>query len=212
MSRPVDLPRDLLARGLAALGEEAPEPQVLDRLADLSERVARWTRRVDLTSHESASQVARHLVLGALALCRAAPPFASLADLGSGAGFPGLPIAIAHPERRVTLVESRERRVHFQRAAIRGLGLANVRALHGRAELLEAEPHDAVVAQATSGDPGQVLAWMLPWVRPGGWLLLPGGAQAPQPPPHPEIAEARVASYAEPLGGPDRTLWIGRRR
>ena len=60
----------------------------------------------------------------------------------------GLPLAILHPRRRVTLVESRERRHHFQRAAVRELGLGNVEPQLGRAESLEARPHDAVVAQA----------------------------------------------------------------
>lgn len=211
MSSPADLPRDLLARGLATLGVES-DSEVLDRLVALSERVAEWTRRVDLSAHDSPGQVAQRLVLGALALCKAAPPFESLADLGSGAGFPGLPIAITYPARRLTLVESRERRVHFQRAAIRDLGLENVRPLLGRAEELAAEPHDAAVAQATIGDSGRVVSWMLPWVRSGGWLLLPGGASPPAPPPHPDVVDSRVVSYREPLDGPARTVWIAQKR
>jgi 16S rRNA (guanine527-N7)-methyltransferase len=216
VSGPADLPRDLLAHGLAALDEAPSEgpsaAELLDRLEALSVSVAEWTRRVDLSAHATAQDVARRLVLGALALCAAAPPFRSLADLGSGAGFPGLPIAIAHPDRSVTLVESRARRVHFQRSVVRRLGLANVRPRLGRAEELAPEPHDAVVAQATSGDPDRVLSWMLPWVRPGGWLLLPGGASPPAPAQRPEIGGSRVARYREPLEGPERTLWIGWRR
>jgi 16S rRNA (guanine527-N7)-methyltransferase len=204
------LGRDLLARGLAELGEE-PEPAALERLASLAERVAAWTRRVDLTSHETPEAVAGRLILDAAALLRAAPEFESLADLGSGAGFPGLPIAILRPACRVTLVESRERRHHFQRAAIRELGLANARALRGRAERLEAEPHGAAVAQAAAS-PEQVLPLLLRWAEPGGLLLLPGGENPPQLDQIPQVAEHEVIFYQVPVGGRRRSLWIGRRR
>jgi 16S rRNA (guanine527-N7)-methyltransferase len=193
----------LLAEGVAELGDD-PAAVPVAALARLSQLVAVWTRRVDLTGHRDAEQVARRLVLDALALCAAVPAFPSLADLGSGAGFPGLPIAIRHPERRVTLVESRERRSHFQRMAIRELGLVNAQALLGRAEHLEPSTHAAVVAQAL-GPPGQALPLMRRWCEPGGMLLLPAGAH----PPTLDSSWRRVA-YSVPLGGPERTLLIGR--
>jgi 16S rRNA (guanine527-N7)-methyltransferase len=203
------LARDLLARGLAELGEE-PEPAALQRLVHLAERVAAWTRRVDLTSHETPEAVAGRLILDSAALLRVAPEFESLADLGSGAGFPGLPIAILRPACRVTLVESRERRHHFQRAVIRELGLANARALRGRAERLETEPHAAAVAQATTSPPDALLL-LLRWVEPGGLLLLPGGEVSPQLPETPQVASFKTVSYQVPASGRRRSLWIGRR-
>lgn len=211
MSVPAPRARELLAHALAELGEEATsDAAMLDRLALLAEKVASWTQRVDLSSHETPEAVVKRLVVDALALVACAPPFTSLADLGSGAGFPGLPIAIRHPGRRVTLVESRERRHHFQRSAVRELGIDNAKPLRGRAESLPTEPHHAVIAQAMA-DPATVLGWMLPWAAPGGFLLLPGGESAPALPEHPQVAETRVVSYQVPLGGPRRTLWVGRR-
>ena len=180
---------------------------MIDRLAALASLVAQWNRRMNLTGHRTAETVARRLVLDALALAHAVPGFTELADLGSGAGFPGLPIAIRHPERRVTLVESRERRHHFQRAVLRDLGLANVQALRGRAEELDPIPHAAVVVQAVA-DP---LGWMLPWARPGGLLLLPCAGMPPPPPRHAQASAFRLVSYRVPLGGPPRSVWVGRR-
>ena len=149
------------------------------------------------------------LVLEAAALMVEAPEFGSLVDLGSGAGFPGLPIAILRAPMRVTLVEARLRRHHFQRAAARKLGLANVRLLHGRAEGLASQAHAAVVAQAMA-HPTQAVAWMIPWAEPGGLLLLPGSESAPEVRGGGFKVEA-IRHYRLPCGGPARTLWIGRR-
>jgi 16S rRNA (guanine527-N7)-methyltransferase len=178
-------------------------------LAELAALVARWAERMNLTAHRSPEAVARRLVLDALALGRTLPvegPI-SLADLGSGAGFPGLPLSILWPSCHVTLIESRERKHHFQRTAIRALQLSNAQAIRGRAEILAATPHQVVVAQAMA-EPEQVLGWMRRWVGPGGWLAL---AQSDPAPPIAAPAGIRPVAprrYQVPLGGPSRTLWL----
>ncbi|RIL07606.1 MAG: hypothetical protein DCC71_02445 [Proteobacteria bacterium] len=202
--------RAILAGGLAEL--DLPEEHV-EPLTQLAEGVARWAERLNLTAHRGAAAVARRLVLDALALGVALGDMlpATTADLGSGAGFPGLPIAIAWPGARVTLIDSRERRHHFQRTMIRALRLANVVALRGRAEELPATPHGLVLAQAMA-KPAIALEWMRRWAAPGGFVVLPRSENAP------ELGEAttgieRVAvrRYVVPLGGPARIIWIGRR-
>ncbi|MEE2677530.1 MAG: 16S rRNA (guanine(527)-N(7))-methyltransferase RsmG [Myxococcota bacterium] len=201
--------RTAIERGLAELRLEAAAGQ-LDALVLLAERVADWGERVNLTGHRGPVDVARRLVLDAAALLQAAPPCASLADLGSGAGFPGLPIAILRPDIPVTLVEARQRRHHFQRAVCRELGLENVTTLRGRAEALAAKPHAAVVAQAMA-QADRALGWMLPWAEPRGWLWIPGGAEAPNLEETAAFYGAEVRRYAVPEAGPQRTLWIARR-
>ena len=160
----------ILATGLAELG--LPGDRVA-ALAELSRLVARWAERINLTAHRGPEAVARRLVLDAAALGAALPvvPPRTLADLGSGAGFPGLPLAILWPGCQVTLIDSRERKHHFQRTAIRALDLSNARAVRGRAESLDATPHQIVVAQAMA-QPAEVLQWMRRWVAPDGWLVL----------------------------------------
>jgi len=201
--------RTLLERGAEELGDPLP-PEARDRLILLAELVAAWGRRLNLSGHASPEAILRRLVLDALALCRALPPFSSAADVGSGAGFPGLAWAARHPERRITSIEARQRRHHFQRAAIRELGLGNAAALWGRAEELSPEPHDVAVAQAVAR-PALAFAWILPWARPGGLLALPGGPQPPDPGESPDAREIRGLSYQVPLGGPRRTVWLARR-
>jgi 16S rRNA (guanine527-N7)-methyltransferase len=151
------------------------------------------------------------LILESLAIAKELPPVDSIVDLGSGAGFPGLPIAILRPHAQVLLVEARERRHHFQRAAIRGLRRENIRALRGRIEELEPEPAELAIAQAVVPPP-RMLPAMLPWVSSGGYAVIPGSETPPDPGTHGEIAEFEVRRYRAPAGGLARTLWIGRRR
>jgi 16S rRNA (guanine527-N7)-methyltransferase len=165
---------------------------------------------MSLTAHGDAEAVVRRLILDALALDRELPRVSSMVDLGSGAGFPGLPIALLNPERRVTLVDSRERCHHFQRAAVRELGIENAILRLGRAEKLPPEPHALVTAQAMASS-RQAVIWMLPWADQGGILALPlSAAQAP-PGPIEGVGAESVSSYTVPLGGPRRALWLGRK-
>jgi len=171
----------------------------------------KWSRRINLTAHRTLDAIVRRLLLEAAALVRHIPPVASLADIGSGAGFPGLPIAVLRPECAVTLVEAREKRHHFQRAVVRDLGLANANPKLGRAETLEPHPHAAVIAQALA-PPSRALPWLLPWAEIGGLVLLPGSACPPEVPEDRRVSLEAIVHYRVPCGGPDRTLWIGRRR
>ncbi len=208
-SNPCDLERALLVEGLEELELRASAPQ-LDALLALACLLETWSQRINLTGDRTLQAILRHRVLGAAALLGHAPRFASLADLGSGAGFPGLPIAVLRPRSRVTLVESRQKRHHFQRAAIRELGLSNAAALLGRAEALPARPHQAVIAQAMAR-PAEAQRHMLRWAEPGGWLLLPGSADLPAVPENPAYSCVEKIHYREPAAGPGRTLWIGRK-
>jgi 16S rRNA (guanine527-N7)-methyltransferase len=196
----------LLESGLEHLGADASQAARWARLALLIER---WGGRLNLTGHSDALSIAERLLLEAVALERELPPARSVADLGSGAGIPGLPIALCRPETRVVLVEARERRHHFQRAAIRELALDNAEALRGRAETLDARPSEGVISQAFA-EPQQALAWMLPWSAPGGWIAL---ATTPRFPglDHADLAPGALRPYAAP-DGPSRALWLARRR
>ncbi len=180
-------------------------------LGRLAELLSHWSAKMSLTGHGDAETVVRRLILDALALDRELPEVSSMADLGAGAGFPGLPIALLHPERRVTLVESRERPHHFQRAAVRELGIGNAALRLGRAEEITAEPHALVVAQALAR-PDQALAWMLPWAESGGILAIPLSVAQSPPDAIEGVGDASVSHYVVPLGGPRRAVWRARKK
>jgi 16S rRNA (guanine527-N7)-methyltransferase len=161
---PLDQLRPELASGLAAL---ALPPELAPRLLDYLALLERWNRAYNLTAiRDPRDMVARHL-LDSLAMhphVGAGP----LADLGTGPGLPGIPLAIARPELAVALVESNGKKVRFLREAVRQLGLGNARVVEARAEAL-AEPgaFAAVTARALDRLAGIVAV--------GGHLLAPGG-------------------------------------
>ncbi|WP_448099330.1 16S rRNA (guanine(527)-N(7))-methyltransferase RsmG [Luteibacter yeojuensis] len=153
-----------LERGIAALGATLPEGAV-DRLLDYRELLERWNSAYNLTAVRNADEmIARHL-LDSLAIL----PYVhgrSLADLGTGPGLPGIPLAIAEPARDVLMVDSNGKKVRFLREAIRSLKLVNAKALQSRVEEVEGT-FECVTARAFAS-----LADMLGW---GGHLLAPGG-------------------------------------
>src|SRR5437868_1004224 len=131
--------RPELEAGLRALGlDVALATPLLDYLALL----ARWNATYNLTAiRDPREMVAKHL-LDSLAMHPYVDDIArsggALADLGTGAGLPGIPLAIAKPALRVSLVESNGKKVRFLREAIRKLGLANVEAVESRIEAFDA--------------------------------------------------------------------------
>ncbi len=198
----------ILEHGFEEIGIAVSSSQ-RDALLELGRLVERWGARINLTGHRGLEAIVHRLVLDSVALALHLPETPSLADLGSGAGFPGLPIAILRPRCSVTLVEAREKRHHFQRAACRSLGIANATPIRGRAEELDPVPHAAVIAQAMAR-PGAALRIMVRWAEPGGLLIVPGGADPPVL-EDPAIRNAHAVRYRVPCGGPERSLWIGQR-
>lgn len=171
-----DLP-DLRAAA-AAVGASLTDAQVaaLTRYRDL---LLDWNTRVNLTAVRDPAAVERRHLIDAVGLLRAVSQAelaeARLVDVGSGAGLPGIPLAILAPGLRVTLVEATGKKVDFQRAAIEALGLTHVEAIHGRSEELAHQPElregfDLATARAVAELPALV-ELCLPFLRVGGRLL-----------------------------------------
>jgi 16S rRNA (guanine527-N7)-methyltransferase len=118
------------------------------RLCKLVEELARWNRTYNLTAISSEEEMLTHHLLDSLAI-HADLCGERIADVGTGAGFPGLPLALIQPTRRFTLIDSNGKKIRFVSHAVRMLGLANVEAVQARAEDLSPEPpFDTVVARA----------------------------------------------------------------
>ncbi|MDY5273072.1 MAG: 16S rRNA (guanine(527)-N(7))-methyltransferase RsmG [Arcanobacterium sp.] len=128
----------------------------------------------------------RH-ILNCTAVVSDLPEKCTIADIGSGAGFPGVVVAVLRPQAQVTLIETMERRVDWLYEVVRELDLHNVQIVHKRAEeLIGTSRYDFVMARAVAPLKKLVL-WALPLVKSGGELLALKGARAEE-----EIAAART--------------------
>ncbi len=157
--------REELQAGLAALALDAALAEPL--LAYLS-LLDRWNRTYNLTAiRDPREMVAKHL-LDSLAMQPYVREVATLADLGTGPGLPGIPLAIALPSLQVTLVESNGKKARFLREAVRSLKLGNARVAESRAEAVN-EPG------AYQGITARALATLPEILAVGGHLLAPGG-------------------------------------
>lgn len=159
-----------LRRRLAAVGFDVT-PEQGAALTEFVGLLLRWNEVYNLTGVRGADEVVdRHLV-ESFAL-RAHLQGEAVADVGSGGGLPGLPLAIAEPGRAFTLIESRAKRVRFLRHVVGELGLENTVVAHSRAEDLPvARPFDTVLARAVA-PPAELLGVCRHLTAPGSVLLL----------------------------------------
>jgi 16S rRNA (guanine527-N7)-methyltransferase len=119
-----------------------------ERLLTLVAELGRWNRSYNLTAINTPAAMITHHLLDSLAIH---PDLEGtrIADAGTGAGFPGLPLAVCNPQRHFTLIDATAKKIRFVTHAVQRLGLANVTALHARVETLKpAIPFDTVVARA----------------------------------------------------------------
>ena len=138
------------------------------RLASYLADLDSWRRRINLTGRLSAAELTAHAlesVLGASLI----PENATVVDVGSGAGLPGLPIAIAREDLQVTLVEPRQKRCAFLRHVVRALALPRVDVAEARIEDVGAQTFDVVTTRAV----GHFRDWLAgaTFLKPAGIVL-----------------------------------------
>ena len=188
---------------LAARAAEAGIPLTAEQIGQFSvyhEMLLDWNTRMNLTALTAPEDVAVKHIIDSLTAYDAAlfDGARTLIDVGTGAGLPGIPLAVYAPQLTVTLLDALNKRVRFLTEVTAAMGLPNVRCIHARAEeaARTAEhraAYDIVVSRAVARLP-VLLEYTLPFVRVGGTLLaLKGRAYAE------EQREARRA--AEVLGG-----------
>ncbi|HEY9145156.1 MAG TPA: 16S rRNA (guanine(527)-N(7))-methyltransferase RsmG [Thiobacillus sp.] len=162
-----------LKAGIAALGLALPEGAEAKLLAYLA-LLDKWNRVYNLTAVRDAERMVSHHLLDSLA----AVPFfqgESVLDVGSGGGLPGIPLAIARPQVRVTLIDSIAKKTAFLLQAKAELGLGNLTVVTGRVEdYRPAEGFDVITSRAFS-DLREFVALTRHLLKPDGcWLAMKG--------------------------------------
>jgi 16S rRNA (guanine527-N7)-methyltransferase len=188
----------LLAETAASWGLHL-SPQQREQFELYADELLAWNSHTNLTAVRSRDEVyLRHFLDSlVLALHWGTSP-SSLVDIGTGAGFPGMPLKILRPELELLLIDSVGKKTSFLRHLAGRLGIDRVRVITGRAEELgrnpgERERHALVTARAVA-DLAVLAEYGLPLLRIGGRLLAPKGARAAE-----EAEAARSSFYT--LGG-----------
>jgi 16S rRNA (guanine527-N7)-methyltransferase len=188
--------RDILERGLAAMGLQV-ETEARERLLLYCRELCRWNEKMNLIARAPLERIWETHFLDSLTLLPLLDT-SPLADIGSGAGFPGLALKIARPEMAVVLVEPRQKRVSFLNHIIRTLGLKEIEVRCGRLEknsnLVAGSPLVApiVTSRAFSAIP-EFLLHAAPINPVGGKVLCMKGPRAAA-----EIAAWRLAQPESP--------------
>lgn len=163
----------VLREGLQALNTPLSEVSV-NKLLAYQALLLKWNRVYNLTAIEDDKGVLVHHLLDSASVL----PWVGesrLLDVGSGAGLPGIPLAIARPTLQVTLVDAVQKKVSFQRQTCIELGLNNVEPLHGRVESLSGKGrYDRIVSRAFA-DLNAFVSLTRPLLAQGGyWLAMKG--------------------------------------
>ncbi len=181
-------PEDVLKEGLVDLGicnsrDECGSSEIYDKLYGYIREIERWNRRFNLVKGVGSDLIVRHLldslsVYGLLnneckGLCGVKSDNFSLIDIGSGAGFPGIPLSIVFPAFRVTLLERMEKRVAFLRNIVFDFGLKNVRIVCEDLKNLKENNvffYDVVTFRAFSRL-DKILKMVIPLLKDGGFVM-----------------------------------------
>lgn len=204
---PVEGVLPLLQSGCDALGYRL-SPRQLEQFQTYFELLIEWNARMNLTAITDYADVqVKHFLDSVAALPIMAEEVDAgdgtglnlhLVDVGSGAGFPGIPLKILAPHLRLTLMDGTGKKVQFLRTVVQELGLTHAQVVQGRAEELARQPayrgqFDLVTARAVA-PLNTLLEYLLPLARRGGLVVAYKGGSAAQ-----EFMEARNAM--ETLGG-----------
>lgn len=176
---PEFIPTDLERLGLSICDD------MLNTLARYLDLLLDTNQRMNLTAIKDEETAWRRLITDSLTLLpglEMLEPGALVIDVGTGGGVPGMPLAIARPDLSFTLLDATGKKVAFLQSCVQALGLSNVRAIQGRAEVLGHEPdhrqrYDVATVRAV-GKVAEIAEYCLPLVKLGGRMLAMKGAAA----------------------------------
>ncbi len=168
---------DELASAAKALSLAVSDQQ-RQQLLLLLEQLLKWNKAYNLTAIKQPDQALKHHIFDSLSavplLIAKGYSSKSLIDVGTGPGFPGLPIAILCPEMTITLLDSNSKKIRFIRQMIHELGLKRVVALHSRVEDHQDQQYDAVISRAFASTSDMLSLTRHLLNKKGRWLAMKG--------------------------------------
>lgn len=159
-----------LQDGLAQLGLDLPQA-TQDKLRAYLELVQKWNKVYNLTAVRDEGKMLTHHLLDSLAVVPHVAGAATILDVGSGAGLPGIPLALALPQTRVTLLDSNQKKTTFLRQAKMQLALANVEVVCERVEKYQSKHVLSLVLSRAFAELQEFAALAGHLVAPGGTLI-----------------------------------------
>ena len=164
----------LIVRGAGELGIEITGPQ-LDLLAVHANELMKWNKKINLTRISDPVEMAIKHYVDSLACVPYLPAGADILDIGTGGGFPGVPVAVAGQPGSMLMIDSVGKKISFLQHALRLMGLENVDARHIRAQDLKEQAgygafFDRVICRALTGL-DQIIELAFPLLKPGGAVV-----------------------------------------
>lgn len=172
--------KELLVSGAAEFNVNLTDDMV-DNFFSYMSLLKEWNSKMNLTAiEEDRDVIIKHFTDSLSILPFVEDKELALVDIGTGAGFPGVPLKIVRPALSITLADSLQKRLIFLDEVIKSLKLRKISTVHGRAEDLgqdknHREKYDIAVARAVAGLP-VLLEYCLPFVRPGGIFIAMKGS------------------------------------
>lgn len=148
------------------------QKEQLEQFFTYKELLIEWNKKMNLTAIEQEEDIITKHFIDSLSIASYIPDTAKVIDIGTGAGFPGIPLKILKKDLSITLLDSLNKRITFLEEVIRNLSLENIQAVHARAEELAheeeyREQYDIAVSRAVA-PMHTLLEYMLPYVKIGG--------------------------------------------
>lgn len=167
---------ELIKLSAASIGIILDEKQI-SQFMRYYEILTQWNSFMNLTGITEFEEVVQKHFVDSLSLCKAVDieKADTLIDIGTGAGFPGIPLKIAYPHLKITLLDSLQKRIKFLDEVILHLGLENIETIHGRAEdyakpSMKRESYDLCVSRAVA-NLASLSEYCLPYVKIGGYFI-----------------------------------------
>ncbi len=172
--------KELLIKGLTHYKTEISDTQVV-QFEKYMELLKEWNKKINLTAIEDDREIViKHFIDSISIVPYISNEHKKIIDVGTGAGFPGIPLKIVNPKNDITLLDSLDKRIKFLNEVINSVNITQISAIHGRAEDFGANPlyrekYDIAVARAVSNLP-VLLEYCLPFVKINGIFIAMKGS------------------------------------